>query len=311
MPSSASPPPRRAAQPFAEPVTTRVTGGLTSAPVIVPTYVDPATFDFTGICPEQWIGVLNGESTCFITEGHFDPATGNGTATIVDVFEGVSTIDQSHGTLTINERFAGNLYQGTGLIDGVIVGGTGDPRFACSAGHITLALYFGPVASYGGYDGTWASGCTEPRPSPSTPPLPQIAGGILSVPTGIPTSGDPSTFTIQGVAPEEWTGPLTGATVADIKWARVDPGTGDLTGHVVETFTGTYLGDHSTGTFVIDETVTGNVFTGAAFLDGTVISATGDPTFVCMLGSHISMPFFLNAVGSFGGYVVDQGPACV
>jgi len=61
---------------------------------------------------------------------------------------------------------------------------------------------------------------------------------------------------------------------------------------------------------VIDETITGNFYTNEAFIDGTVISAAGDRTFRCMLGSHFSMPFFLNAVGSFGGYVRDRSGKC-
>jgi hypothetical protein len=286
---------------------------LTSAPVIVPTSVDPVTFDFTGICPEQWVGAWTGESTCFVTEGHFDPATGNGTATIVDVFEGVSTIDHSRGTLTIDERFAGNLYQGTGLIDGVIVGGTGDPRFACSSGHVTLALYFGPVAAYGGYDGTWTSGCAESRPAPSTPPLPQIAGGFVSVPTGIPTGGDPSTFTFTGLCPEQWTGALSGASVCDIKWVHFDLSNGEFTAHAVENLTAIDTQDHSTGTLVIDEAIVGNVFTGGGgvFADGTVVSATGDHTFRCFVGSHFAIPQYVNPVGAFGGYVIDRTSACV
>ena len=292
-----------------KPVTRRVTGGITSAPALVPTSVEPTRFEGTGVCPEQWYGTWTGESTCVATSARVDPATGDLVATLVDVFEGVSMIDHSHGTLTIDERVSGNLLEGSALLDGVIVDGTG--AFACSSGHITMDLYLSPVASYGGYDGTWTNGvCPVTRPAPTMPPLPQVAGGILSIPTAVPTGGDPSTFTFTGTCPEEWTGELTGVSTCDIPFAHGDPSTGDLTAKVVETLHATDMRDHSTGTLVIDETITGNVFLGEAFIDGTVTSATGDHTFRCMLGSHFSMPFFLNAAGSFGGYVLDRSRRC-
>jgi len=299
---------------LAAPVTTRVDGGLTSAPALIPTYFNKDTFEATGLCPEQWVGSWSGESTCTMTAGHFDSATGDVRATLVDVFSGVWTGDGSNGSLTINEDFIGNLYTGAGVLNGIIANGQGDPAFQCSRGHVRIDVLLTVPASYGGYDGEWTHGCpaasyVSPAPVPATMPL--IAGGVLSIPTGIPTGGsiDGSTLHATGLAPEEWTGPLSGASMAEITSATFDSTTGDLTGHVVETFHGTYLADHSQGTLVVDEIVTGNLFTGAGFINGTVVDSSGDPTFRCWRGT-IDFPFFLNGAGSFGGYEAVRTPIC-
>jgi hypothetical protein len=112
------------------------------------------------------------------------------------------------------------------------------------------------------------------------------------------------------VCPEQWTGVLSGAVVCDIKRVHIDPSNGDLAAHAVETLTATDLQDHSTGTLVIDDALTGNIFTGGVFGDGTVVSATGDRTFQCMLGSHIELPQYVNPAGAFGGYVMDRKSPC-
>jgi len=290
-------------------VTIRVTGGLTSAPALVPTSFDLRRLEGTGLCPEQWYGSWSGESTCTATSARFDRKTGNLTARLIDGFEGVSMPDHQHGTLTIDERVAGNLFEGTGILDGVIVDGTG--AFACSSGHVTLDMFLTAAGAYGGYDGTWTRGsCPDAHAAPVWPPLPQIAGGILSTPAALPTGGDPSTFSFKGIAPLEWTGVLMGESIAKIPSAHVDPATGDLTGHVIETLAATDMRDHSTGTLVIDEVFTGNLIVGNGFIDGTITAASGDRTFRCMRGGHFSQPFFLNYALTFGGYVLDRPGRC-
>jgi hypothetical protein len=129
----------------------------------------------------------------------------------------------------------------------------------------------------------------------------QVMGGLTTAPTGIPTGGDPNTMTIQGYSTEQWTGSWLGVSIADIKTAHLDPSTGDITGTIVDTFTGIYTPDHSHGTLTIAETFTGNLFTGAGLLEGDIAASSGDPTFQCSSG-HVDAPFYFNAVAGFGGY---------
>src|SRR5205823_1408558 len=120
---------------------------------------------------------------------------------------------------------------------------------------------------------------------PSQPGTTAVAGGIVTVPTGAPTSGDPSKFDVSGLSTEEWTGDWTGVSVAKITNAHVDVATGQVTATILDTFTGTYAGDHSTGTLIIDETFDGNVFTGAGVVTGRIVGSSGDPTFQCSTGT--------------------------
>jgi hypothetical protein len=283
-------------------------------PTAVPTSADAAHFDFTGVCPEEWTGSWTGASTCDITYAHVDPATGAVEGTIVDTFTGVYMDDHSHGTLTMDETFTGNLFTGSGVLQGVIVAGGGDPTFACSSGDVTIPVYLNAVGSYGGYQGTWNHGCPgaesrQPSAQPSGPSAygatrgdaTTVAGGFTSIPLAVPTSADAPRYNFTGLCPETWQGDWVGDSVCDFTFGHVDPTTGDARAEIIDTFTGTYLGDHSAGTLVIKETFTGNVFTGAGIAEGEIISSFGDPTFACSSG-HITIPIYFNPAGAYGGF---------
>lgn len=286
---------------------TVISGGLTSAPTALPTSFDPAKFDFTGICTEQWTGTWTGASTCTVDDAHYDQATGQLTAHATDRFVGVFMTDHSHGSITMDETFVGNVVTGGGVLTGRIVGGDGDPTFRCSSGRISIPLFFlNAAGGFGGYVGTWSHGCGNRHGHASARAHAEDAstgmpGGIISAPTGVPTSGDPSTFDFSGFAPENWFGTLTGVSKGDIKSVHVNPATGDVEGHIVDSFVGVDIVDHSHGSLTIDETFTGNVFTGAGLIEGTIVASDGDPTFRCLSG-HLVMPLYLNAAASFGGY---------
>lgn len=297
---------------------TRVSGGITSAPAAVPTGFDPAAGNFSGLCPEQWLGDLTGNSTCHIIAGHLDPTTGTFVASITDTLTGTFMQDHSTGTLVLSERAVGNAYLGYAIVDGDIVASSGDPTFRCSQGHLTIPVQLSLAEAVGGYYGTWTHGCsgepaaTAPPPASAGPvynPETTLAGGITSIPTAIPTSGNPTTFDFSGLAPENWFGSFTGASKADIISAHVDPATGDIVAHIVDNFVGVYMVDHSHGTLSIDETFTGNVFTGAGLIEGDIVSSGGDPTFLCVRG-HVTMPLSANAAGSFGGYLGTWTHGC-
>ena len=298
--------------------TTTVSGGLISVPTGIPTSFDAAHFDFTGLCPEQWVGSWTGASTCNITAAHADPATGTLDAIIVDSFVGAYMADHSHGTLTINETFTGNFIRGEGVLEGDIVASGGDATFRCSSGHVTLPVYLNPVGSYGGYIGTWTHGCPAPKKparssSPAAAPHPgpgtAVAGGIVSAPGGVPTSGDPAHYDFSGLCSEEWTGSWTGASTCEITSAHVDPATGALEARITDRFVGVYTGDHSHGTLTVEETFTGNLLTGAGLVAGDIVASGGDPTFQCSAG-HLTMPFFLNGAASFGGFMGTWTHGC-
>jgi hypothetical protein len=136
-----------------------------------------------------------------------------------------------------------------------------------------------------------------------------VAGGIVTVPTGAPTSGDPSTFDFKGLCTEEWTGDWTGVSVCNVTNAHVDIETGRLTATIVDTFTGTYMADHSTGTLVLDETFDGNFYTGSGVLEGRIAGSSGDPTFQCSSGT-LTMPFYFNAATGYGGYTGTWHHGC-
>jgi hypothetical protein len=287
-------------------VVTRVAGGFLNTPSGVPTAFDPRTFNFAGLSPVQWFGSWTGVSTAVITDGHFDPATGSVTVTVTDTFTGEFADDHSHGTLVMRRHFAGNVLTGAGFEEGDIIASSGDPSFQCSSGHIALPQFANGVVSYGGYEGTWVHGCPA-RTNPATPPTSKpaagtrIDGGLISAPAGVPTSGDPSKLDFAGICTEEWSGDLTGQSVCDVRSAHVDAATGVLTADVIDTFTGSYLPDRSTGTLTLHETVDWNLLTGAGLIVGDIVSGSGDPTFGCSSG-HITLPFYGNPAAAFGGY---------
>lgn len=292
---------------------THVSGGFTNAPMAIPTGLDPATGNFSGLCPEQWLGDLTGNSTCDIVTAHFDPMTGAFSGSITDTFVGTFMGDHSTGTLVLSEHAVGNVFVGNAIVDGDIVASSGDPTFRCSHGHITIPVQLTVAEALGGYYGTWVHGCAaKPAATPRTPqpvydPDTTIAGGITNAPAAVPTSGDPSTFDFSGVAPESWFGSLTGASKADLVDAHVDPATGDIVGHIVDHFVGVSMDDHSHGSLTIDEAFTGNLFTGAGLIEGTITAGTGG--FACATG-HLTMPLFVNAAGSFGGYLGTWTHGC-
>lgn len=293
--------------------TTAVSGGLISVPTAVPTSADAAHFDFTGVCPEEWTGSWTGASTCDITYAHVDPATGAVEGTIVDTFTGVYMGDHSRGTLTLDETFTGNVFTGAGVLKGVIVASGGDPTFACSSGEVTIPVYLNAVGSYGGYRGTWSHGCpaaseaSRPRwPQPFAftshdPHVTPVAGGVISVPTFIPTSLDPGTWDFTGLGTVEWTGTWTGVSVANVTWAHFDQATGEGTATMTDTFTGENMEDHSHGSITLNETVVGNIITGAGIVEGDIVASSGDPTFQCARG-HVTFPIYINAAGVYGGF---------
>ena len=294
-----------------------VAGGITSAPTGIPTALDPASFDFSGFCPEQWFGSWTGNSVCEVKQGHFDPTTGVLTATLVDTFTGVWMVDHSQGTLTIDEAFEGNVITGGGVLVSDIVDGAGDPSFQCSSGHLVMPFYFNVAGSYGGYRGTWHHGCDGPevkaKANKTGYGVPHdevlVEGGLNSVPVFIPTSFDPSTFTITGLCDEGWNGELSGASTCEGPYVHVDPSTGDWNAHIIDSFVGVDTVDKSHGSLVIDEQVSGNLFTGSSVLDGEIVSGDGDPTFKCARG-HITMGLYANAPGAFGGYVASWHHDC-
>jgi hypothetical protein len=292
-----------------------IAGGITSDPAGIPTGGDPAHFDFSAVCTEQWLGSWAGNSTCEIPQAHVDPNTGDITATIVDTLTGVWMVDHSFGTLTIDETFSGNVISGGGVVIGDIVAGDGDPTFRCSSGHVVMPVYLSAPVTYGGYRGYWQHGCEHTdskgrNPDGGLMESGTAVGGISSVPAIVPTSFDPSSISGTGLCPETWTGQLTGESTCNITSFRFDKATGDGTARILDTFAGVDTVDRSHGTLVIDETFTGNILTGSGIIDGRIVSADGDPTFQCARGGRVQMGMYINPAVALVGFIAKWDPNC-
>jgi len=133
----------------------------------------------------------------------------------------------------------------------------------------------------------------------------RIAGGWQATPTAVPTSAsadpDLTRFDLTDVGVATLNGSWTGLVTEDQR-VTLDPTTGAV--HAVGTgsFTGMYLGDHSTGTVAWTETWTGNVFTGAFWGVFNITGGDGDPTFRCSSGRITLDGYVAGPVTSYGGY---------
>jgi hypothetical protein len=132
-----------------------------------------------------------------------------------------------------------------------------------------------------------------------------IAGGWQGTPTAVPTSAsaDPD-FTglvLTDVAAVTLNGSWTGLLTEDQR-TTFDRTSGDVRAVGTGSFSGMYLGDHSTGTVAWTETWTGNVFTGAFWGVFNITGGGGDATFRCSSGRITLDGYVAGPLTSYGGY---------
>ena len=113
----------------------------------------PTTGDATCSSGSFWDGSWTGQTT-YTAKGKINFLTGDSTGTVDETFNGISTSDDSTGTLHFLERY--HLDGATNVlhIDCRIVGGTGD--WVGSRGHAVFdAFQLLGLVGHGGYSGTW------------------------------------------------------------------------------------------------------------------------------------------------------------
>jgi hypothetical protein len=144
----------------AEPRATVVGGSWLNEVPCIFTSFDPDTGRVTCTGSSTWQGSWTGV-TRFEARGVTDPKTGDLRATLTETFVGTYLADRSTGSLMFTESITVEGATGAVLIEGDIGGGSGDPTFRCSRGHVSFDGFSTPggVLAFGGWRGVWNHGC--------------------------------------------------------------------------------------------------------------------------------------------------------
>lgn len=144
----------------AEPAGTVVGGSWVNEVPCLFTSFEPDTGSFTCTGSSTWQGSWTGV-THFEAWGVTDPRTGDLRATLTETFVGSYVADRSTGSLMFTETIIVEGATGAVLIEADIVGGSGDPTFRCSSGHVSFDGFSTPagVIAFGGWRGIWNHSC--------------------------------------------------------------------------------------------------------------------------------------------------------
>jgi hypothetical protein len=147
-------PANASAKAHAQPVRGGWVGALPCAfTSLTPSSSDPTQDAFSCVSGTVWDGSWTGQ-TMYTAQGTINLLTGDARGTLDETFYGVSTLDQTTGTLHFLERFFVQGATDTIHIDLKLTGGTGD--WVGSRGTATFdGVQASGVAGHGGYSGTW------------------------------------------------------------------------------------------------------------------------------------------------------------
>ncbi len=126
-----------------------------------------------------------------------------------------------------------------------------------------------------------------------------VVGGWEGSPPVVPTAFDMETGDGAIVGHNIWNGDWVGVSTFASDYLHLDTETGDYSFHTTQNFTGTWQG--KAGTMIWEETVKGNMITGAVIAEVDIISGEGDETFRCSSG-HFTWAGYAVIPASYGGY---------